>query len=326
MSVLLSICIPTYNRSGYLSECLQSVLVSVAGHESFIEIIISDNASTDNTPDIVKTFQKIHPWIRYNCNEQNIGAERNFYLLATLAQGDNIWIFGDDDKLEVGAVARVLDCIHAGYGLTICNYSSWDKQFSIRLKKNGLLVEKDQSFDDANILMKQFGLHLGYISAVVIKRSLFLKLPVEQYELFAEYGFPFVYAVYTGVAKGACRAVYIAEPLVCNRGGNSGNYDWYKYFVVGSTLIFHRLLSKGYTQSAVLSAKNQVLKDFVIPYALQIKSLGNGDDGKNNIRRFFYYYKNNWLFWIVCLPVLITPSFIVRLVKKIRLIIRRVMS
>lgn len=323
MSTTLSICIPTYNRSRNLRECLNSVMASIAGHEGEIEIIISDNASTDDTESVIRDFQDRYPWIQSHRNAQNIGAERNFYLLATLAQGDNIWIFGDDDKMEVNAVARVLDSIRAGYVLTICNYSSWDKQLSVQIKKCGLSGEKDQSFEDANKLMKRFGLHLGYISAVVIKRSLFLKLPAEEYELFSEYGFPFVYSVYNGVAKGACKAEFIAEPLVCNRGGNSGNYDWYKYFVVGSALIFQQLLLRGYTQRAVLSAKHQVLRDFVIPYLIDMKSLVNGSNVKNNIGKIFRHYKKNWIFWLVCLPVLLTPPSLLRLVKNIRQITRR---
>lgn len=318
MSVLLSICIPTYNRSEYLSECLQSVLTSVVGHECDIEVVISDNASTDDTGDVVRTFQEMYPWIRYQRNEQNIGGERNFYLLATLAQGDNIWIFGDDDKMEAGAVAAVLENIRAGYGLTVCNYSSWDKQFIVRRKKCGLLGDKNELFEDSNELLKRFGLHLGYISTVVIKKKLFLKLPAEEYESFVEYGFPFLYSVYTGMANGACRAGFIAAPLVCNRSDNSGNYDWYKYFATGSALIFNKLLSKGYTQSAVTTAKHQVLRRFLIPNMIRMKILGNGDNEKNSMGMIFQHYKKDWLFWIVCLPVYFTPTFLLHLAKNIR--------
>lgn len=318
MSVALSICIPTYNRSEYLSECLQSVLTSVAGNERDIEIVISDNASTDDTGDIVRAFQEKYPWIRYHLNEQNIGAERNFYLLATLAQGDNIWIFGDDDKMEMSAVARVLENIQAGYGLTICNYSMWDKQFTVQRKKSCLPWEKDESFEDSNVLLKRFGLHLGYISTVVIKKTLFLKLPAEEYEYFVEYGFPFLYSVYTGVANGSCRAGFIAAPLVCNRSGNSGNYDWYKYFATGSALIFNKLLSKGYMQSAVTTAKHQVLRDFLIPNMIHMKILGNSDNENKSMGIIFQHYKKNWLFWIVCVPLYFTPPFLLGLAENLR--------
>lgn len=319
----LSICIPTYNRAEFLKECLESVLYSAKGFENRIEIVVSDNASTDETGNVIRTFQQSNPWIRYHRNEQNIGPERNFYLLATLAKGEFIWIFGDDDKMEGSAIVRVLDNIHAGYDLTICNYSSWDNKFIVRYKKTGLLGEKDQSFENSNVLIKRFGLHLGYISAVVIKRSLFLAQPAEEHEAFVGCGFSFLYSVYAGVAKRACKVGFISEPLVCNRGGNTANYDWYNYFVTGSSLIFNKLLSKGYTQSAVSAAKHQVLRDFVIPHLRYMKLLGNRDSKTNNIAMIFHHYKKNWLFWAVCVPVFFTPPFLARFAKEVLLKIRR---
>ncbi|MBY0499343.1 MAG: glycosyltransferase family 2 protein [Nitrosomonas sp.] len=323
MTAILSICIPTYNRSKCLGECLSSIFASVVGHESEVEIIISDNASTDDTQNVIRAFHEMHPWIRCHRNEQNIGAERNFYLLATLAQGENIWIFGDDDKMEASAIPIVLDNIRAGYGLTICNYSLWDSRFVVQKKKFGLPGKRDQAFVDMNDLMKCFGLHLGYISAVIIKRSLFFKLPPDEYESLVEYGFSFLYAVYTGVVKGACKVSYIVEPLICNRGGNSGGYDWYKYFVTGSSLVFDRSLSNGYTQSAVLAAKHQVLRDFVIPNFVSMRLLENGSERKKVTGLLFRHYNKNWLFWVVCAPVLIVPSFVLHLAKKIRMVTRR---
>lgn len=316
MSVSLSICIPTYNRSECLSECLQSVLMSVAGHERDIEILISDNASNDDTKDIVRAFQKTNPWILYHRNDQNIGAERNFYLLATLAQGDNIWIFGDDDKMEVGAVGAVLESIRAGYNLTVCNYSLWDKQFIVQHKMYGLSGNRNDSIEDSNELLARFGLHLGYISTVVIKRNLFLKLPIEEYEPFVEYGFPFLYSVYTGMSNGACKARFIVTPLVLNRSDNSGNFDWYKYFAKGSALIFDKLLTKGYSQNAITASKNKVLKEFIVPNIIHLKFLGNGNEIRKNIGMLFEYYKKHWFFWVVCVPVFLTPSSMIRFVKR----------
>jgi len=320
---MLSICIPTFNRAEYLKECLTSVLLSIAEHEHEIEIVISDNASADDTGNIVHAFQDTHPWIRYHRNEQNIGAERNFYHLAKLAQGENIWIFGDDDIMEVSAVSRVLDNICAGYDLTICNYSLWDKQFVVQLKANGLDGEQDQSFDDSNALMERFGLHLGYISCVVIKRRLFLKLPSDEYESFTEYGFPFLFAVYYGVANDVCNMSYVAESMLRNRGGNSGDYDWYKYFVTGSSLIFDELLQTGYTKMAVCAAKQNVLTSFVIPNMIGMKLRMSRQENSKTLNLLFKYYKHYWQFWVYCLPITIAPSFLLRLAKNVLKHIRR---
>ena len=55
---LLSICITTYNRANYLGDCLSSIVEQFDNRELIdqIEIMISDNASADNTTDIIKGF------------------------------------------------------------------------------------------------------------------------------------------------------------------------------------------------------------------------------------------------------------------------------
>jgi len=322
MSIVLSICIPTYNRSKFLIECLNSVLNSVLDHKDNIEIIISDNASTDDTFDIVSKLKLEHPWIRYHRNDINIGGERNFRFAAALARGKYIWIFGDDDVMEVDAASKVLQGCHDSYDLIICNCSIWDKQMVVQLK-SGLHDKKNLIYNDPNQILKLYGLHLGYISSVIIKKSLFFKLPSSEYESFVDYGFPFMYSVYAGIIDENCQAIYIPTPIVRNRSGNSGNYDWYKFFVTGSSLIFEALVSKGYDKSAASFAKHAVLRDFVIPNVLQRKLFS--DQYKKGIwGLMFRYYKLDWLFWVVWIPVFLIPTFLVRFAKNVSLTSRRV--
>jgi glycosyltransferase involved in cell wall biosynthesis len=60
--ILLSICIPTYNRATYLKICLDSIMQQM--HTDYpIEIIVSDNFSTDNTLNVVSEFLN-HPCFR----------------------------------------------------------------------------------------------------------------------------------------------------------------------------------------------------------------------------------------------------------------------
>ena len=57
--MLLSVCIPTYNRAKNLENCLNSIkIASQKIHPSFVEICISDNASTDETSRVVEKFKK----------------------------------------------------------------------------------------------------------------------------------------------------------------------------------------------------------------------------------------------------------------------------
>ena len=71
--MLLSICIPTYNRSEKLDNCLNSILISIQNvKERNFEICISDNCSSDNTEKIVKKYKNLFE-INYHKNNDNLG-------------------------------------------------------------------------------------------------------------------------------------------------------------------------------------------------------------------------------------------------------------
>lgn len=91
----VSVCIPTYNRSQYLREAIESVLM-----QSFtdFELIICDNASVDDTSEIVNSFSDVR--ILYHRNPKNIGSFKNHNLCLKLAKGEYITIFHDDDIME----------------------------------------------------------------------------------------------------------------------------------------------------------------------------------------------------------------------------------
>ena len=104
---LLSIAIPTYNRSGCLTQLLEILAPQLAG-ETRVELLISDNASPDDTPDVVSTFRKRGLALTYSRNETNIGADANFIRCYEMAGGEYVWIFGDDDIIVPGGLKEVL--------------------------------------------------------------------------------------------------------------------------------------------------------------------------------------------------------------------------
>lgn len=97
---LLSICIPTYNREKYLKECLESIVNQKWFNISDIEIVISDNASTDNTKELVHEYQKKYSNIKYHRNEENIGAIKNVFRLPSHANWEYVWYMSDDDMFS----------------------------------------------------------------------------------------------------------------------------------------------------------------------------------------------------------------------------------
>jgi glycosyltransferase involved in cell wall biosynthesis len=95
-SPLVSLVITAYNREAFIEQALQS---AVQQDYPNLEIIISDNASTDRTAEIVKGFAA-DPRVKYFCNETNIGMIGNFDRASfQYATGDYITYVSSDDYL-----------------------------------------------------------------------------------------------------------------------------------------------------------------------------------------------------------------------------------
>ncbi|PJC52309.1 MAG: hypothetical protein CO030_03525, partial [Candidatus Magasanikbacteria bacterium CG_4_9_14_0_2_um_filter_42_11] len=108
---IISICIPTYKRASCLKQCLDSIVVQLDDPlvRDRVEIVISDNASPDNTENIVEEFKKKYNNIVYYKNTENIGVDRNILNVAARASGEYVWFMGDDDALFSGALVYMLD-------------------------------------------------------------------------------------------------------------------------------------------------------------------------------------------------------------------------
>lgn len=90
-NVLLSICIPTYNgASSSLSLVLNSVIY-VANKYDDIEVIVSDNCSVDGTKELIASYIKNYPFIRYHRNAENLGFNANMLKTADMANGEFAW-------------------------------------------------------------------------------------------------------------------------------------------------------------------------------------------------------------------------------------------
>ena len=115
---LLTIAIPTYNRSKDLSICLEHIVKQFKQYQTDVNLIISDNASLDNTPDIVTPYLDQNLPIKYIRNKSNIGPDLNFLQCFNLAQSKYVLIFGDDDILLDGALSKIILLLKKGdYGI-----------------------------------------------------------------------------------------------------------------------------------------------------------------------------------------------------------------
>lgn len=103
--VLVSIGLPVRNAGARVAEVVASVL---AQDYARWELVISDNASNDNTEEVCRELAKSDDRIVYHRQPENVGILNNFISAIQMAHGTYYRWIGDDDRLEPNYVSQCL--------------------------------------------------------------------------------------------------------------------------------------------------------------------------------------------------------------------------
>jgi glycosyltransferase involved in cell wall biosynthesis len=185
-NILLSICIPTFNRADYLRDAIKYILPAVDKMNEIVELIISDNCSTDDTSDILKELP-VSPWIHCVRNETNVGALKNGLKCLNLAKGEYVWFVGDDDIIRPEGLNHLVQVVSDHENLDyfvvnaitlikeqrnkvndIINYDAISKQQNTKFKS---LSDKEISSFNEYIDPNFDPIFLGAMMCNVIRRS-----------------------------------------------------------------------------------------------------------------------------------------------------------
>lgn len=92
----VTVCLPTYNSGEFLPQAIDSIL-----EQTFtdFELIISDDCSTDRTPEIIQSYLSLDQRIKYFRNRENLGLFPNWNQCLEYASGEYITIFAQDDVM-----------------------------------------------------------------------------------------------------------------------------------------------------------------------------------------------------------------------------------
>lgn len=108
---LLSICVPSFNDSAMLQKTLDNLL-SIAEIPN-IEVVISDNNSTDNSREVLASFDKASQgrFIEH-VQKSNLGFRGNIAFLSSVATGDYVWFLGIGECINHAAIAPILEALN----------------------------------------------------------------------------------------------------------------------------------------------------------------------------------------------------------------------
>lgn len=165
----ISLCIPQYNRINYLLKNLSVIEQQSYDH---IEVIISDDASTDNTKqEIEQLLSNYRYQITYYRHEKNVGYDANLRKSLELATGDYCMMMGNDDTInkvddieQLVSFLRVNDLPEIGF----CNYVEDHSRTTVIARA----AETKVVGSGEEIALKYYR-SFSYVAGLVIRKDIF---------------------------------------------------------------------------------------------------------------------------------------------------------
>lgn len=305
---LLTIAVPTYNGSRTIKDMLNLLLVQ---YDPRVEILISDNCSTDETPTIIAEYIKRYPFIRLVRNKENIGPDANFLNGLRLARGKFILLLSDDDILIENALGGILSFLekNPNVSLVYLNTVGFHGKYTglEHCAKPTISVPEDICTTDKKVFMKYAGFYWGFMSSFICSSQKFKQIEKPEIYFGTYWLQSYIHILCSsdneslmGVIKGPC--------IGAGRYLNVANFDtslvdgvFYKKmldFAINKAGYDSKQLNELYIWRICLLGKQAIIKE----RAAGIK--------KTNVRRLIkctYKYPSAWA---KLYPYLLAPSFL----------------
>ncbi len=249
--LLFTLCVPTYNRSALLKLSLQAILAQLGPAEAAqVEVLVLDNASPDDTPQIIAEVKAEFPHVRVRCvrHSQNIGPDANYAAGIREARGRFVYLLSDDDVLLPGAVAKLLDVAQAhpsvdAIALNVREFwNSSDEQSPgvFALSEDRLLATPEEA-------LVFLASHIGFLSCLAVRRENICR---NDYAGKLDTNFVHIYFFLDALAPGG--GLYAtAQPYLAQRSGNSGGFNVFKVVVTNFYDAMQYARRIGYAPDAV---------------------------------------------------------------------------
>ncbi len=266
MEKLLTIAIPTFNRSELLDKQLTWLAQAVKGFESDCEIFISDNCSTDNTEVVVKNWQKTlnNITIRYRKNPKNIGLMRNFAACTQVAKSEYVWVIADDHHIQNRTLAYVVQNLkdYPNLSLLALNFSIRSIATQEIVTERVFEIENEEIRADGKAVIEQSlaaDYILGLMSGMVYKTEA-IKLALQKWPSSLDNAEGQIYWTAFCATQGSVKMtkdIYIEYPSPMFF--QTKPKEWFRRHYAELPEVYTKLIEIGYSQKI---CRELILKHF----------------------------------------------------------------
>jgi len=173
----VSVCIPVYNREDFIADAIESVLQQTFTN---FELIVTDNCSTDNTPQIVQSYAQQDRRIIYYRNEHDLGICSSMNRAILLSRGEYIKFLFSDDKLapecldifvdkmdkhqDVSLITSFTQCIGNSDAIRDQSYFPGTGKLDGKTYQKDLLINGNWPGSPSSVMFRRKDLHVGLVN------------------------------------------------------------------------------------------------------------------------------------------------------------------
>jgi len=296
---ILTIAIPTYNRSELLNLCLTQVLPQIRQCPAEVELLVSDNCSTDDTEKVVEAHLAGGAPLRYIRNESNIGPDRNFVQCFNLASGKFVLLLSDDDLLLDGGLEKLLPVLQAG-NPGVVHIRSYSYQENFRNERPRRTPSgRTLVYQDPNDFAAKVHVNLTFISGNVVNKSL-VGEPLRPEAFLDTSLVQLSWSMWA--AQHADTNVYMDDFLVAAKSENTGGYRLCNVFGVNMNRIFRGFESLGADPEFFRIMNRKTITTFFPGWILKLRSKGNNFHAEEYFETLRPIFRGHPTLWTMVWP------------------------
>lgn len=173
--MLLTIAIPSHNATHYLEAAIHSIIQEPEFGQD-VDLCISDNSPSETTTELYRSRYEGNLAIQHHRSLSYKSLDANVNRAVELATGTYVWIFGDDDLIEPGILARLVPFLEQHQpDLVVLNSSSFQEKAVIEPSRVAAGVHSRYGPDDDNAFLRDLGGYLTYAGAILVRRDLWVQ-------------------------------------------------------------------------------------------------------------------------------------------------------
>lgn len=323
---LLTIAIPTYNRARYLDLALEQLAKQLPRYRDLVEVIVSNNASPDNTSEVVQRYIDQGLPIQLFTNAENIGADRNVLQCFTSGKTKYILIMGDDDVLRDRALGKILYIISRNPKFGVIYLRGYVYTDNYQREQPASNFPYYRVYRDRGKFLRKIGVYTTFISGMVINKDnigedhdpgFFLQTELNHTNWVLQ------------AILNTPTNIYVEERLLAIKSANTGGYNLCKVFGRNFNTIFSYFLNRGAAFRNFKILNQQLLLYFFPSWIATIRMEGARSRFQQGdiMGEMVPIFKKYWQFWIVVFPIIKAPvktlKFLIKIPQALALIRER---